>query len=96
MIRKSNIELCRIVAILCVMLIHSTFQSLGKDVSFGVMLLAGFSIIGGLISGHATAQRDSRLFVMSYGTCKTVYYVGSFLLFFIPGLSLKEAVWLQS
>lgn len=46
--------------------------------------------IGGLISGHATAQRDSRLFVMSYGTCKTVYYVGSFLLFFIPGLSLTR------
>ncbi|MBF0410618.1 MAG: tripartite tricarboxylate transporter permease [Candidatus Riflebacteria bacterium] len=46
--------------------------------------------IGGLISGHATAQRDGRLFVMSYGTCKTVYYVGSFLLFFVPGLSLTR------
>ncbi|MBF0546168.1 MAG: tripartite tricarboxylate transporter permease [Candidatus Riflebacteria bacterium] len=46
--------------------------------------------IGGLLSGHATAQRDSRLFVMSYGTCKTVYYVGSFLLFFIPGLSFTR------
>lgn len=44
--------------------------------------------VGGLMAGHATAQRDSRLFVMSYGTCKTVYYVGGFLLFFIPGLSL--------
>jgi putative membrane protein len=46
--------------------------------------------VGGLMAGHATAQRDSRLFVMSYGTCKTVYYVGSFLLFFIPGLSLTR------
>ena len=46
--------------------------------------------VGGLIAGHATAQRDGRLFVMSYGTCKTVYYVGSFLLFFIPGLSLTR------
>ena len=44
--RLSNIELCRIAAILGVMLIHSTFQSLGYDVSLGVMLLAGFSIIG--------------------------------------------------
>ncbi len=44
--RLSNIELCRIVAILCVMLVHSTFASLGHNVSFGVMLLAGFSIIG--------------------------------------------------
>lgn len=46
--------------------------------------------VGGLMAGHATAQRDGRLFVMSYGTCKTVYYVGSFLLFFIPGLSLTR------
>ena len=44
--RLSNIELCRIVSILCVMLVHSTFASLGHNVSFGVMLLAGFSIIG--------------------------------------------------
>jgi putative membrane protein len=42
------------------------------------------------MAGHATAQRDGRLFVMSYGTCKTVYYVGAFLLFFIPGLSLTR------
>jgi len=46
--------------------------------------------VGGLMAGHATAQRDGRLFVMSYGTCKTVYYVGSFLMFFIPGLSLTR------
>ncbi len=46
--------------------------------------------VGGLMAGHATAQRDGRLFVMSYGTCKTVYYVGSFLLFFIPGLNLAR------
>ncbi|MBF0499787.1 MAG: tripartite tricarboxylate transporter permease [Candidatus Riflebacteria bacterium] len=46
--------------------------------------------VGGLMAGHATAQRDTRLFVMSYGTCKTVYYVGSFFLFFIPGLSLTR------
>ncbi|HNV70698.1 MAG TPA: tripartite tricarboxylate transporter permease, partial [Candidatus Ozemobacteraceae bacterium] len=26
--------------------------------------------VGGLMSGHGTAQRDSRLFVMSFGTCK--------------------------
>ena len=45
-IRKSNIELCRIIAILAVLFIHTTFQSLGTDVSFGVLLLVGFSIIG--------------------------------------------------
>ncbi len=46
--------------------------------------------VGGLLAGHATAARDSRQFVMSYGTCKTVYYVGSFLLFFLPGLNLTR------
>ena len=41
--------------------------------------------IGGLIAGHATAQRDDRIFVLSQGVSKVVYYVGSFLFFFIPG-----------
>lgn len=41
--------------------------------------------IGGLIAGHATAQRDDRIFVMSQGVSKVVYYTGQFLLFFIPG-----------
>ena len=57
--RLSSFELCRIVAILCVMLIHSTFASLGHNVSFGVMLLAGFSIIGVnvfvMLTGYFTA-----------------------------------------
>lgn len=71
MIRKSNIELCRIVAILCVMLIHSTFQSLGKDVSFGVMLLAGFSIIGVnvfvMLTGYFTATpKKTSLFNLAF------------------------------
>lgn len=44
--RLSSFELCRILAILCVLLIHSTFASLGHNVSMGVMLLAGFSIVG--------------------------------------------------
>ena len=52
-------ELCRIVSIVCVMLIHSTFQSLGHDVSFGIMLLAGFSIVGVnvfvMLAGYFTA-----------------------------------------
>lgn len=52
-------ELCRIVSIVCVMLIHSTFQSLGHNVSFWIMLLAGFSIIGVnvfvMLAGYFTA-----------------------------------------
>jgi putative membrane protein len=43
--------------------------------------------IGGFIAGHATAQRDDRLFIISQGASKTVYYVGGFLMAFIPGLS---------
>ena len=41
--------------------------------------------MGGLIAGHATAQRDDRIFVMSQGVSKVVYYVGAFLFFFVPG-----------
>ena len=44
--RQSNIELCRLFSILLVMLVHSTTQSLGHDISLGVNLLTGFSVIG--------------------------------------------------
>ena len=65
--RLSNFELCRIIAILCVMLIHSTFASLGHNVSLGIMLLAGFSIIGVdvfvMLTGYFTATpKKSGLF----------------------------------
>jgi len=46
--------------------------------------------IGALISGHATAQQDDRLFIMSYGVNKVIYYVGAFLFFFAPGLGLTR------
>lgn len=46
--------------------------------------------IGGLVAGHATAQRDDRIFVMSQGVSKTVYYVGSFLFFFVPFYMLSR------
>lgn len=42
--------------------------------------------IGGIIAGHATGQRDDRIFVISQGVSKTIYYVGAFLLFFVPGM----------
>jgi len=44
--RQTNIELCRLASILLVMFLHSTYMSLGTNVSFGIMLLEGFSIIG--------------------------------------------------
>ncbi len=60
----------------------------------GGLIAAIFPIItggmGGLIAGHATAQRDERLFLISQGTSKVVYYVGAFLLLFVPGLGLTR------
>jgi putative membrane protein len=46
--------------------------------------------IGGLLAGHATAQRDDRLFLISQGGSKAAYYVGSLLLLFVPGLGLTR------
>jgi putative membrane protein len=54
--------------------------------------------IGGLLSGHATAQRDDRLFIISQGASKVVYYVGALLLFFVPRLHLTRGgmAWILS
>ncbi len=54
--------------------------------------------IGGLLAGHATAQRDDRLFILSQGASKVVYYVGGLLLFFVPGLGLARGgmAWMLS
>lgn len=46
--------------------------------------------IGGFLAGHATAQRDDRLFILSQGASKLVYYVGAFILIFMPGLHLTR------
>jgi putative membrane protein len=46
--------------------------------------------IGGLLAGQATAQRDDRLFLISQGASKLIYYVGAFLFFFVPGLHLTR------
>jgi len=46
--------------------------------------------IGGFLAGHATAQRDERMFIISQGASKVVYYVGGLLLFFVPGLHLTR------
>lgn len=57
--RQSNIELCRLASILLVMLVHTTQQSLGCEMSLGALLLEGFSIIGVnvfiLITGYFSA-----------------------------------------
>ena len=57
--RQSNIELCRLASILLVMLVHSTSQSLGGDMSLGALMLESFSVIGVnvfiLITGYFSA-----------------------------------------
>jgi putative membrane protein len=46
--------------------------------------------IGGLLAGHATAQNDERSFIISQGASKFVYYVGAFMLFFVPASHLAR------
>lgn len=46
--------------------------------------------IGAMIAGHATAQRDDRLFLISQGSAKVAYYVGALLFFFVPGLHMAR------
>ena len=46
--------------------------------------------VGGMLAGHATAQRDERIFIMGQGVSKFIYYVGSFMLLFVPGLNLTR------
>lgn len=41
--------------------------------------------MGGLLAGHATAQRDDRIFLVSQGASRFVYYAGAMLIFFLPG-----------
>ncbi|MGD8623975.1 MAG: tripartite tricarboxylate transporter permease [Anaerolineae bacterium] len=54
--------------------------------------------IGGFLAGHATAQRDDRLFIISQGASKLLYYVGGLLLLFVPGLHLTRGgmAWMVS
>lgn len=50
--------------------------------------------VGSYLAGQATAQRDDRVFIISQGTSKFLYYVGAFLLFFLPvGRITKGGMW---
>jgi len=55
---------------------------------FAAFFPAVTSGIGALIAGHATAQRDDRLFIISQGVSKVVYYGGALLFLFTPGLRM--------
>ncbi len=43
-----------------------------------------------LMAGHFTAQRSDRMFIISGGACRFVYYVGAVALFFLPGLNKSK------
>jgi len=61
---------------------------------FGGLLASTFPIltagVGGLLAGQAVAAKDNRVFVASQGVSKTVYYVGAFLFFLLPGAGLGK------
>lgn len=67
----------------------------GLFAAFFPVVTAG---IGGLLAGQATAQRDDRLFLISQGAAKMLYYGGGLLLFFVPGLHLTRGgmAWMLS
>jgi len=46
--------------------------------------------VGGFLAGQATGVRDDRVFLVSQGASKLVYYAGAFLLFFVPGLHMTR------
>ncbi len=85
--------------------VDAPFSAIFQGTAAGVMggLFAAFfpvvtGGIGGFLAGHATAQRDERAFIISQGASKIVYYVGGFLLFFVPGLHLTRGgmAWMVS
>jgi putative membrane protein len=41
----------------------------------------------GLLAGHATASQGDKVFIMSFGVNKIVYYTGAVVLWFLPGLN---------
>lgn len=46
--------------------------------------------VGGFLAGQAAAVRNDRVFLVSQGASKLVYYVGGLLLFFMPGASMTR------
>ncbi|GBD08011.1 hypothetical protein HRbin22_00238 [Candidatus Thermoflexus japonica] len=69
--------------------------------AFAVLFPGVTAGIGGLLAGHATAQRDERAFLVSQGAARAFYIIGSFWLLLLPeaptargGLSAMLAPWI--
>ncbi len=57
---------------------------------FAVLVPGVTGGVGGMLAGHAVAQRDGRVFLISQGACRAVYYIGGWLVFFVPGVRLTR------
>ncbi|MDA0990527.1 MAG: tripartite tricarboxylate transporter permease, partial [Verrucomicrobia bacterium] len=78
------------------LLVQGTFAGVlgGLFAAFFPVITGG---VGGWLAGHATAMRDDRVFLVSQGASKFIYYVGGLLFFFLPGLGLTRggAAWMM-
>ena len=54
--------------------------------------------VGGFLAGHALTIRNDKVFLISQGTAKVIYYTGGLLLFFAPRLNMRRggAAWMIS
>ncbi|KXB03679.1 hypothetical protein AKJ47_01810 [candidate division MSBL1 archaeon SCGC-AAA261G05] len=62
----------------------------GSIAAYTPIVTAG---IGGLLAGHATTTRDNVSFTVSYGASSFVYYVGAFLLLWLPLVHMTRGEW---
>ncbi len=46
--------------------------------------------VGGFLAGHAVSIRNDRMFLVSQGASKAVYYSAAVLLLFVPGLNMAR------
>lgn len=52
--------------------------------SFAMLVPGVTGGVGGFLAGHASALNDDQTFLVSQGASRCVYYIGSFVLFFLP------------
>lgn len=58
--------------------------------SFAALIPGVTGGVGGMLAGHASALRDDKAFLVSQGASRSVYYIGSFLFFFVPAASITR------
>ncbi len=83
--------------------LHAWARGMGAGVlggAFAVIFPGVTAGIGGLLAGHATAQRDERAFLVAQGAARALYVIGSFWLLLLPdaatvrgGLGAMLAPW---